>query len=101
MKKTKIPAFSSETEEARWWYKNRARLDKAFEEAARKGNLKRLGRATLTGRLAASRAVSIRLPESDLAKARRQAAEKGLPYQTYVKSLLHQALEREERRRAG
>jgi predicted DNA binding CopG/RHH family protein len=28
--------------------------------------------------------------------ARRQAAEKGLPYQTYIKSLLHQALRQPE-----
>jgi predicted DNA binding CopG/RHH family protein len=45
--------------------------------------------------------ISIRLPESDLARARQQAAAKGLPYQTYIKSLLHQALQREERRKAG
>jgi predicted DNA binding CopG/RHH family protein len=32
------------------------------------------------------------LPESDIALARQQAIEKGLPYQTYIKSLLHQAL---------
>jgi predicted DNA binding CopG/RHH family protein len=96
MKKTKVPAFASETEEARWWYKNRARLDKAFEEAASKGKLKQLDRETLAARLAASRVISIRLPESDLARARQQAAAKGLPYQTYIKSLLHQALQREE-----
>jgi predicted DNA binding CopG/RHH family protein len=44
--------------------------------------------------LAASRTrvVSIRLPENDIGLARQQAAQKGLPYQTYIKSLLHQAL---------
>ncbi|MBI1788009.1 MAG: hypothetical protein HYR60_10735 [Acidobacteria bacterium] len=63
-------------------------------EAAKRGELKRLGRATLEGRLAVSRArvVSIRLPENDIELARQQAALKGLPYQTYIKSLLHQAL---------
>ena len=101
MKKRRVPAFASETEEARWWYENRARLDKAFEEAARKGRLKKLDRETLAARLTASRVISIRLPESDLARARRQAAAKGLPYQTYIKSLLHQALQREERRKAS
>jgi predicted DNA binding CopG/RHH family protein len=101
MKKTKIPAFASETEEARWWYENRARLDKVFEEAASKGTLKRLGRETLAARSAASRVISIRLPEPDLARARKQAAAKGLPYQTYIKSLLHQALQREERTKAS
>jgi len=89
-----IPAFQSEADEAEWWHKNRARLDKDLRQAAQKGELRRLGQATLKTRLAASRArvVAIRLPEDDLALARQQAAQKGLPYQTYIKSLLHQAL---------
>lgn len=41
------------------------------------------------------RLISIRLSATDLATASKLAAEKGLPYQTYIKSLLHQALERE------
>jgi predicted DNA binding CopG/RHH family protein len=39
--------------------------------------------------------ISIRLSASDLAVANKLAAQKGLPYQTYLKSLLHQALEKE------
>jgi len=42
-----------------------------------------------------SRLLSIRLPEPDIALAQQLAAAKGLPYQTYIKSLLHEALERE------
>ena len=89
-----IPTFKSEAEEAEWWYKNRARLDKDFLVAVKKGRLKRLDQTTLNARLAVSRArvISIRLPENDIELARRQAAQKGLPYQTYIKSLLHQAL---------
>lgn len=44
---------------------------------------------------APSRLLSIRLPEPDIALAQRIAETKGLPYQTYIKSLLHVALERE------
>jgi predicted DNA binding CopG/RHH family protein len=90
--KRAIPAFKSESEEAEWWFKNRGRLDKDLVEAAR--NLKRLDQAALKTRLAASksRVVSIRLPETDLKLARQQASQKGLPYQTYIKSVLHQAL---------
>jgi predicted DNA binding CopG/RHH family protein len=89
-----IPAFKSEAQEAEWWYKNRETLDKDFVEAAKKGKLKRLDQATLKARLAASksRVVSIRLPEDDIELARQQATQKGLPYQTYIKSVLHQAL---------
>ena len=46
-----VPAFKSEAEEAEWWYKNRARLDKDLLETAKKGELRRLDRATLKARL--------------------------------------------------
>ena len=93
-----VPDFATETQEANWWFKNRKKLDKEFVEAARSGKLKVLDRKNLVARIARSRAakvVSLRLPEADLALARTQAAKKGLPYQTYIKSLLHQALEQE------
>ena len=93
-----IPVFATEAQEAAWWYKNRKKLDKDLVEAARSGKLKVLDRKTLLQRIARSKAakvVSIRLPEADLELARSQAAKKGLPYQTYIKSLLHQALEQE------
>ena len=93
-RKPTVPPFKSEAEESDWWYKNRARLDKDLGETAKKGQLKRLDQATLKARLNRSKArmVSIRLPENDIELARQQAAQKGLPYQSYIKSLLHQAL---------
>ena len=61
---------------------------------------------TLLKRIAASKkapapVVALRIPEADLALARKQAKEKGLPYQTYIKSLLHETLAERERRRTG
>jgi predicted DNA binding CopG/RHH family protein len=41
------------------------------------------------------RAISIRLPVPDIALAQDLAARKGLPYQTYIKQLLHDTLARE------
>jgi predicted DNA binding CopG/RHH family protein len=41
--------------------------------------------------------ISIRLPAPDLAAAQTLARKKGVPYQTYIKQLLHDALEREIR----
>ena len=101
-KKRIVPAFSTAAQEADWWYKNRKQLDKDFLEAARSGELKLLDRRTLMKRISRSRVakvVSIRLPESDLELARLQAAKRGLPYQTYIKSLLHQALDRQAKAR--
>jgi predicted DNA binding CopG/RHH family protein len=39
----------------------------------------------------------MRLPVADLEAAQELAATKGLPYQTYIKMLLHEALERARR----
>jgi len=86
-----VPRFKTEKEEADWWYRNRDKIAKDFELAAKKGELKRLDKATLRARLA-SRVITIRLPEEDIELARQQASKKGLPYQTYIKSLLHEAL---------
>ena len=96
-KKRRLPAFASEVEEARWWDRNRDRLDQDFEKAARAGTLKRLDKRTLAARIAASRTISIRLAQADIALARKQAAKRGLPYQTYIKSILHQVLEAAEK----
>jgi predicted DNA binding CopG/RHH family protein len=94
--------FKTETEEAEWWPKNQDRVAERFEQARASG---KLGKGTVT-RVAGERAkqagasptITIRLAEDDLARARVLAAEKGLRYQTYLKMLLHQALNSEERR---
>ena len=101
-KKRIIPAFPTEAQEADWWYKNRKKLDKELIGAARSGEFQRLDRKTLLARIArskASKVISIRLPETDLELARLQAAKRGLPYQTYIKSLLHQVLEQQAKTR--
>ncbi|MCW5977293.1 MAG: hypothetical protein KIT09_04415 [Bryobacteraceae bacterium] len=55
----------------------------------------------LSRRTGRTPAVSIRIDPADLARARTQAARKGIRYQTYLKMLLHEALEREEMRAGG
>jgi hypothetical protein len=49
----------------------------------------------------ASTAVGLRIPEADLALSRKQAEQQGLPYQTYIKSLLHETLAEREKRKVG
>lgn len=43
----------------------------------------------------ATRMISLRLSTADLLTATQLASARGLAYQTYIKSLLHEALERE------
>lgn len=102
-----MPKFATEAEEADWWYKNRHVHDKIFHAAVKAGQAQILTKEKLLARIEASKAkvaapvVSMRIPEADLALARKQAEQKGLPYQTYIKCLLHETLlERERRSRA-
>ena len=108
MNKTKriVPAFATETEEAEWWYKNRNIHGKQLLAAVKTGEAQVLTKEELLKRIAASKktpapVVALRIPEADLALARKQAEEKGLPYQTYIKSLLHETLVKRERRKTG
>lgn len=86
-KATRIPKFKSEAEEAAWWDSHPDFVADLFEEAAKEGKIMR--------GVPKSRSVTIRIRTQDVEAARKLAERKGLPYQTYIKMLLHQALERE------
>ena len=98
-----VPKFATEAEEAKWWYDNREAHGRELHAAVKTGEAKILTKERLLARLAASRAksaapvISMRIPAADLAMARRQAEKKGLPYQTYIKSLLHEILMEREK----
>jgi predicted DNA binding CopG/RHH family protein len=88
-----IPKFENETDEANWLYENRERLSAAFHEAVqerrvRQGTLKQRGVTPPT---------TIRLAPEDISRARTLAERRGLRYQTYIKMLIHEGLEREEK----
>ncbi len=100
----RIPKFATEAEEAKWWYENQDLVFKEFQKAAKEGRLGRGG----ARRLFAERGIpfpgpqplpttTIRLDPEDIAKARVQAAERGLRYQTYLKMIIHEALRASER----
>jgi predicted DNA binding CopG/RHH family protein len=98
----KQPRFKTEAQEAVWWAKNQELIADRFEQAKAAG---KLGRGTVArvaqeqaNRAGPSPTITIRLAEDDLTRARTLAAEKGLRYQTYLKMLLHQALNSEEKR---
>ena len=104
--KSPMPAFANEAEEADWWYKNRNIHGKQMLAAVKSGEAQVLTKEKLQGRIAASKktpapVVALRIPEADLALARKQAEQKGLPYQTYIKSLLHETLAAREKRKVG
>jgi predicted DNA binding CopG/RHH family protein len=93
METLKIPKFENESAEAEWLYANREALAATFLQAAQEG---RVRQGTLKRR-GITPATTIRLAPEDISRARKLAERRGLRYQTYLKMLIHEALEREER----
>ena len=110
MLKKKLAKTKTEAEEARWFEENQDQLLKLFEQAGKEGALRIGGKSVgitiskKTGMLRKppSQKVMLRIANGDLDRARHQAGNKGIGYQTYIKILLHEGLDREEqsRRRA-
>jgi predicted DNA binding CopG/RHH family protein len=84
--------FKTEADEARWWAKNQDLIAQKFDEAAADGTL---GRGTVAKK-GLTPTTTIRLSTEDIARARVLAERKGLRYQTYLKMLIHEALQKEE-----
>lgn len=103
MSDLKLPKWANEAEEAKWWFENQELVAAEFKKAAKEGRLKRGG----IRRLLAERGLpvppaqplpttTIRLDPEDIAKARVQAAARGLRYQTYLKMIIHETLAKTE-----
>jgi predicted DNA binding CopG/RHH family protein len=86
----RIPRFKSEKEEAEWWDAHTDVITKLFVQAKKEGRLRRLPPAR-----GITKSVTIRLALGDVETAQELAGRRGLPYQTFIKMLLHQALEKE------
>jgi predicted DNA binding CopG/RHH family protein len=93
-----IPKFAGDEEEAAWWEAHPQFLTERFLAARQKERVRRLSQTNLPG---ASETVAIRIPLEELMRARTLAAKRGLRYRTYVKMLLHEALDAEEKKLAG
>ena len=78
------PAFRSEAEEARWWDRHQDLIADLLLKHGRRGAVP-------------TKNVSVRLPVSDIERARKLAEKRGVGYQTVIKTLLHEALKRESR----
>ncbi len=100
-KRLVIPQFENESEEAGWWEANRSAVEEDLRTAMRAGKT-----VSLQDVMAGARSkkdlvpVTIRLASEDLATARELADDTGIGYQTYIKILLHQALQQAASSRA-
>lgn len=107
MPRKKLAQTQTEAEEARWFEENQDRLIKLFEQAEKEGALRiggktigiTLSKKTESLRRPPSQKVMLRIPSDDLDRARRQAVGIGIGYQTYIKMLLREGLDRQEQAR--
>lgn len=95
-----LPKFESEAEEARWYADHREELQDYFGEPLPPNPMPLAERLGLTAnkRKAATQHVPLRIALEDLDRAKALAARKGMPYQTFLKVLIHEGLAREEAR---
>lgn len=114
MPKKKLPDFKSEKEEGQWYKKHRDELDDYFDTLSGDDELQAL-LAELPERSVAiaqakaatekykknSVATSIRLSKENIEAAKKIAAEKGLRYQTWIKSVIYQAIATEKKARTS
>ncbi len=99
-KRLQMPKFKSESEEADWWATpaGRSYVKRGSSEAQSRGARSRGSSLVTKLNEPRSTQIAIRLPGSDLTKARKLAARKGIGYQTLLKMLVHEGLAREARR---
>lgn len=95
-----MPKFKTESQEADWWAsaEGRAFLKKKSKDSRVKG-VQPAGSPLVARLNKGSTQIALRLSDADLQEARRIAERKGIGYQTLLKMLVHEGLERETRLR--
>lgn len=78
------PEFLTEAEEAEWWDRHQDLIADLLLKHGRRGRVP-------------NKSVSVRLPVTDIERARKLAEKRGVGYQTVIKTLLHEALKKEAR----
>jgi predicted DNA binding CopG/RHH family protein len=99
-KPLEMPKFESESAEADWWASRAGReyVKQKSADAQSKGDKPKGSSLVTKMNRKSSVQIAIRLPQADLAQARKLAERKGLGYQTLLKMLVHEGLAREARR---
>jgi predicted DNA binding CopG/RHH family protein len=94
-----VSKFTNEDREVKWWA-SPTRREFLKQQSADNATSKQKG-SRLVKKLskASSVQIALRLSEPDIAKAREIADRKGIGYQTLLKMLAHEGLQRETRRR--
>jgi hypothetical protein len=94
MIKLVVPKGLNERQEAEWWDAHMDAVESNLLEAMENGTIKRGNAERLLREARESEKVS--LARADLDRVRALSKKKRLDYETYVKTLFHEAIEREE-----
>ena len=78
------PVFRSEAEEAKWWDRHQDLIADLLLKHGRRGAVP-------------TKSISVRLPVTDIERARKLAEKRGVGYQSVIKTLLHEALRKESK----
>ena len=98
-RRIQFPKFKTESQEADWWASREGReYLKERSAAARRSGIKLGGSPLVAALNKSSVQIAIRIPEHDLDQACKIATSKGIGYQTLLKMLVHEGLERESKR---
>jgi len=84
------PDGLTESEEADWWYANRETVSQEFQQAFAEGRVRR-------GPLVppSQRTKPVELDPEDARRVSDAAQKRGLDYQTYLKKLIHEGLDKD------
>jgi predicted DNA binding CopG/RHH family protein len=99
-KTIEFPKFKNESDEADWWAskEGRAFAEQKSREAQAKG-IKFSGSSVIARmNKKSSTQIALRLPGTDIQEARKIAGRKGIGYQTLIKMIVHEGLQREAKR---
>jgi predicted DNA binding CopG/RHH family protein len=94
MIKLAVPKGLSERQEAEWWDAHQEALESNFLEAMENGTIKSGNAERLLREARESEKVS--LARKDIERAKKLSKKRKVDYETFVRNLFHQAVEREE-----
>jgi hypothetical protein len=89
-----VPKFATAREEAEWWDAHMDALESNLLEAMENGTIKRGNAERLLREARELEKVSV--ARKDIERAKKLSKKRKVDYETFVRNLFHQAIEREE-----
>lgn len=98
MNKLVVLKFPTEAAEAKWWDSHMDVVEGNLIEAIQEGTAGRGAAQRVLREARELKTITIQMRGADVNLAQRLSAKKGLSSETYLRTLLHEALQREESR---